>query len=96
MHLADIYHKYDKKYENASGGYISSDGHDDYNEIRYDFNTKKFDFIEIILNFDKDNIDDIYSIIMHELIHAYDDYIHIKKSFETLFGKSITISVSPK
>lgn len=72
--------KYDKKYENGSGEYISSDGNDDYNEIRYDFNTKKFDFIEINLFFDKTNVDNIYSIIMHELIHAYDDYIYIKKS----------------
>lgn len=72
--------EYDKKYEAGSGGYISSDGHNDYNEIRYDSDQQIFDFIEINLELDENHINNIYSIIMHELIHAYDDYIHIKKS----------------
>ena len=72
--------KYDDEYEDGEAGYYSSDGHDDYNEIRYDIETEKFKFIEIELKIAKDYIDNIYSLIMHELIHAYDDFIHIKKS----------------
>lgn len=72
--------KYDDKYENGEAGYYSSDGHDDYNEVRYDTINEKFKFIEINLIFSKEHIDNIYSLIMHELVHAYDDYIHIKKS----------------
>ena len=72
--------KYDDSYEEGEAGYYSSDGHDDYNEVRYDTETEKFKFIEIELKIAKDHIDNIYSLIMHELIHAYDDYIHIKKS----------------
>ena len=71
---------YNSKYIEGEAGYISSDGHEDYNEIRYDSENKIFKFIEIIIYLDKDHIDNIYSLIMHELIHAYDDYIHIKKS----------------
>jgi len=72
--------KYGDEYEDGEAGYYSSDGHDDYNEIRYDIETEKFKFIEIELKIAKDYIDNIYSLIMHELIHAYDDYINIKKS----------------
>ena len=72
--------KYDDKYENGEAGYYSSDGHDDYNEVRYDTINEKFKFIEINLIFSKEHIENIYSLIMHELVHAYDDYIHIKKS----------------
>lgn len=78
--------KYDDKYENGEAGYYSSDGHDDYNEVRYDTINEKFKFIEINLIFSKEHIDNIYSLIMHELVHAYDDYIHIKKSG---FGASL-------
>lgn len=72
--------KYDDKYKDCEAGYYSSDGHDDYNEVRYDTINEKFKFIEINLIFSKEHIDNIYSLIMHELVHAYDDYIHIKKS----------------
>ena len=72
--------KYGDEYENDEAGYYSSDGHDDYNEVRYDTETEKFKFIEIELKFSKEHIDNIYSLIMHELVHAYDDYINIKKS----------------
>lgn len=78
--------KYDDKYENGEAGYYSSDGHDDYNEVRYDTINEKFKFIEINLIFSKEHIENIYSLIMHELVHAYDDYIHIKKSG---FGTSL-------
>ena len=78
--------KYDDKYENGEAGYYSSDGHDDYNEVRYDTINEKFKFIEINLIFSKEHIDNIYSLIMRELVHAYDDYIHIKKSG---FGASL-------
>lgn len=78
--------KYEYKYENGEAGYYSSDGHDDYNEVRYDTINEKFKFIEINLIFSKEHIDNIYSLIMHELVHAYDDYIHIKKSG---FGASL-------
>lgn len=78
--------KYDDKYENGEAGYYSSDGHDDYNEVRYDTINEKFKFIEINLIFSKEHIDNIYSLIIHELVHAYDDYIHIKKSG---FGASL-------
>ena len=78
--------KYDDKYENGEAGYYSSDGHDDYNEVRYDTINEKFKFIEINLIFSKEHIGNIYSLIMHELVHAYDDYIHIKKSG---FGASL-------
>lgn len=78
--------KYDDKYENGEAGYYSSDGHDDYNEVRYDTINEKFKFIEINIIFSKEHIDNIYSLIMHELVHAYDDYIHIKKSG---FGASL-------
>lgn len=72
--------KYGDEYENGEAGYYSSDGHDDYNEVRYDTEIEKFKFIEIELKFSKEHIDNIYSLIMHELVHAYDDYINIKKS----------------
>ncbi len=72
--------KYNDKYKTGEAGYYSSDGHGDYNEVRYDIETEKFKFIEIELKIAKDYIDNIYSLIMHELIHAYDDYIHINKS----------------
>ena len=71
--------KYDDKYKDGEAGYYSSDGHDDYNEVRYDTINEKFKFIEINLIFSKEHIDNIYSLIMYELVHAYDDYIHIKK-----------------
>lgn len=72
--------KYGDEYEHGEAGYYSSDGHDDYNEVRYDMENEKFKFIEIELKFSKEHIDNIYSLIMHELVHAYDDYINIKKS----------------
>ena len=78
--------KYEDKYKDDEAGYYSSDGHDDYNEVRYDTINEKFKFIEINLIFSKEHIENIYSLIMHELVHAYDDYIHIKKSG---FGASL-------
>ena len=78
--LCFLHIKYGDKYENGESGYYASDGHDDYNEVRYDTGTEKFRFIEIEIKIAKDHIDNIYSLIMHELVHAYDDYIHIKKT----------------
>ena len=78
--LCFLHNKCDDSYRDTEAGYCSSDGHNDYNEIRYDVENEKFKFIEIVLKFSKSHIDDIYPLIMHELIHAYDDYIHIKKS----------------
>ena len=72
--------KYGDEYESGEAGYYASDGHDDYNEVRYDIKNEKFRFIEIELKFSKNYINNIYSLIMHELVHAYDDYIHIKKT----------------
>ena len=66
--------KYDDKYENGEAGYYSSDGHDDYNEVRYDTINEKFKFIEINLIFSKEHIYNIYSLIMHELVHAYEEW----------------------
>lgn len=77
--LCFLHIKHEDNLKDAEAGYYSSDGHSDYNEIRYDVEAEKFKFIEIVLKFSKYNIDSLYSLIMHELIHAYDDYIHIKK-----------------
>ena len=68
---------YDNSFSKNLCSYIVSDGHDDYNEIRWI--DDKFEFIEINL-INVDNVNFIYSLIMHELIHAYDDYIHIKNN----------------
>lgn len=58
----------------------NKDNINDYNINRWIEEEKKFSFIEINLYFSKKHINNIYSLIMHELIHAYDDYIHIKNS----------------
>ena len=79
--------KYEDKYKDGEAGYYSSDGHDDYNEVRYDTINEKFKFIEINLIFSKEHIDNIYSLIMHELVHAYEDlkrYEHGKELFSEL------------
>lgn len=55
-----VYKRSDKKYN-------------DYNEIRWDINNKRFKFIEISVYINKET-ESIYEIILHELKHYFDDY----------------------
>ena len=81
-----IYPKYNKSYKNSEeAGYILSYMTDeknanDYNVMRWNESDEKFSFIEIIIKCDFEYLNQIYSLLLHELNHAYNDYIHIKKS----------------
>ncbi|MCH5167553.1 MAG: hypothetical protein J1F35_06620 [Erysipelotrichales bacterium] len=74
-----IHLKHNKE-NDISGSYvIDNEKYDDYNDIRWDNNKKRFIFVEInIYNYDK-NPAGLEEILYHELEHLWEDYIFKSK-----------------
>lgn len=74
----------DKNYE---GGYIVFD--ENNRLIQWDEDKKIFNYIEFL--FSIYSIDNLYSIIVHELKHAYRDWMNIKNEKSSIYKKMIDI-----
>lgn len=74
----------DKNYE---GGYIVFD--ENNRSVQWDEDKKIFNYIEF--SFSIYSIDNLYSIIVHELKHAYRDWMNIKLGKSSIYKKIIDI-----
>lgn len=69
-------------------GYENDNKQDNYEALKWNDADKKFNFIEININYN--DINTIPEILTHELTHAWDDYILHKKSNTSLRNKQTT------